>query len=98
GLILPVVLAFGGTLVVSAPLAHAQEAPRYSSYFGGPGFDQAAVVAVGRERSSDAGVYTAVGEESPAGSGKRDVRIIKLAPITRAIVYSVVLGGSEDDF
>ncbi len=98
GLILPVVLALGGSLVVSAPLVHAQEAPRYSSYFGGPGFDQAAVVAVGRERSSDAGVYTAVGEESPVGSGKRDVRIIKLAPITRAIVYSVVLGGSEDDF
>ena len=92
GLMLPLVLALG----TSGALA--QQAPRYSTYFGGTGADLAAVVAVGRERSPDAGVYTAVGEESPAGSGKRDVRIIKLAPITRAIVYSVVLGGSEDDF
>ena len=82
------------TLVFTAPLAHAQQAPRYSSYFGGIGFDLGAVVAVG----SDGAVYSAVGEDVSAGSGRRDVRIIKLAPVTRAIQYSVVLGGSDDDF
>ena len=87
-------LVFIATLVFTAPFAHAQQAPRYSTYFGGAGsFDLGAVVAVG----PDGAVYSAGGEESPAGSAKRDVRIIKLAPTTRAIQYSVVLGGSQDD-
>jgi hypothetical protein len=79
-------------VVAGATAAQAQQAPRYSTYLGGNGFDAGAAVAVG----PDGAIYSAHGEDF-GGSARRDVRIIKLAPVTRALQYVVVIGGTGDD-